>query len=70
MIDMNRSKFPTRYRVCVGHSSVTVDGFSPAEAIHAARIRLSLDLPRLYDVIHSLEDHRFEVTQLNTPQPE
>ncbi|MCP4190358.1 MAG: hypothetical protein GY768_07000 [Planctomycetaceae bacterium] len=64
MIDMNRSKFPARYRVSLGHASVTVDGFSPAEALHAARIRLSLDLPRLYDVIHSLEDGRFEVTKL------
>ena len=61
---MNRSKFPTRYRVSVGHASVTVDGCSPAEAIRVARIRLSLDLPRLYDVIHSLEDDRFEVTKL------
>jgi len=64
MIDMNRSKFPTRYLVRVGHNSVTVDGHSRAEAIRQARIRMSLDLPRLYDVIHALEDQSFVVTQI------
>ena len=64
MIDMNRSRFPTRYLVRVGHNSVTVDGHSRAEAIRRARIRMSLDLPRLYDVIHSLEDQCFVVTQV------
>ena len=65
MIDMNRSDFPERYTVSVGHARVVVDGHSPADAIHQARLRLSAEMPRLYDVIHSLDDHRFVVTQVN-----
>ena len=36
------------------------------EAIREARIRLSTEMPRLYDVIHSLDDSSFCVTNLSS----
>jgi hypothetical protein len=64
MIDMHRSEFPGQYAVSLGHTRVVVNGVSPAEAIRQARLRLGVELPRLYDVIHSLEDAQFTVTLL------
>ena len=49
------------YRVKIGHSSVIVDGTSREDAIRAARRQLSRELPRLWDVIHQLDDNRFDV---------
>jgi hypothetical protein len=53
-----------RYRVEIGHTSVTVEGETVQEALSAARIRLCRELPRLWDVIQSLEDHCFRVMRL------
>ena len=49
------------YEVSVGHARVRVRGASRDEAIAEARAQLCLDLPRMWDVIHSLEMQRFEV---------
>ncbi len=65
MIDINRSEFPGQYAVSVGHTRVVVDSVSPAEAIKQARLRLGVEMPRLYDVIHSLDDSQFTVTPLS-----
>ena len=68
MIDMNRSEFPGQYAVSVGHTRVVVDSASPADAIRQARLRLGVELPRLYDVIHSLADSQFTVTPLSVQE--
>ena len=62
MIDLNRNRFPDgKFRVTLGHASVEVAGRSREDAIARARLRLSSEMPRLYDVIHRVEDSRFEV---------
>ncbi len=53
---------PVRYQVEVGHWSLEVDATSRAAAIAAARKQLCQQLPRLWDVIHSLPASRFAVT--------
>ena len=58
---MNNSKILKNYRVSVGHSEVVVQATSSVEAIALARRELSLELPRFYDVIKSLEPERFKV---------
>ena len=65
MIDMNRNQFPDRYEVRVGLARVQVEGRSPNEAVEQARRKLSLDMPRLYDVIYGLAQERFEVERLS-----
>lgn len=52
-----------RFRVHVGHNHVDVEGHDAREAIQAARSRLSLEMPRLWDVIFHMEDHRFRVEE-------
>ena len=49
------------YRVKVGHAEVVVRARSPKDAIAAARRKLALELPRLYDIIRGLDPARFEV---------
>jgi len=49
------------YEVRLGHASVVVVGHSEAEAIRAARLRLSDEMPRLWDLIHRLDASRFHV---------
>jgi hypothetical protein len=63
MIDRNRSSQTERYHVRVGHSSVTVECYSPDEAIALARRMLSLEMPRMWDVIQALAADRFEVSK-------
>lgn len=65
MIDMNRNQFPDRYEVRVGLARVRVEGRTPNEAVEQARRQLSLDMPRLYDVIYGLAQERFEVERLS-----
>ena len=50
------------YVVRLGHNSVHVDASSDADAILQARQRLAADLPRMWDVIHGLDDSRFRVS--------
>lgn len=63
MIDRNRS-LPCQYQVTVGHLRVTVGGTSRDDAIQQARRALCVELPRLYDVIRSLDSSRFQVVPL------
>ena len=51
----------TTYRVQVGHAEVCVTGRSVQEAIQLARRKLSIELPRLYDVIQSMDESQFRV---------
>lgn len=56
------------YRVSVGHFSVKVEGRTRDEAIKEARRKLCHDLPRMWDVIQGLDDHRFEVAADTEPK--
>jgi hypothetical protein len=49
------------FRVRVGHWEVRVKAPDTDTAIDVARRQLSLELPRLYDVIRSLTTSRFQV---------
>jgi hypothetical protein len=59
------------YQVSVGHFTVKVEGRTKEEAITAARRQLCRELPRMWDVIQSLETSRFEfasnIEQKRTP---
>jgi hypothetical protein len=58
-----QSSADTRYyRVEVGHNSVMVESTSAEGAISAARTLLSLQLPRLWDVIQKLTPDKFKVS--------
>jgi hypothetical protein len=61
MIEWNSSRPQMDFEVTVGLMSVVVRGASREEAITNARMKLSQDLPRMWDVIHGLEDSRFNV---------
>jgi hypothetical protein len=52
------------YRVEVGHNSVIVQSTSVEGAIGAARTLLSLQLPRLWDVIQKLTPDKFSVSMI------
>lgn len=65
MIEWNSQKPRLEYEVTVGHMQVTVRGATEQEAIQQARTELCRDLPRLWDVIHGLADHRFSVHCVN-----
>ena len=59
---MNENEKRTiRFCVRIGHHAVVVEAPSPHEAICEARRLLCVEMPRLWDVIHHLEDSRFEV---------
>jgi hypothetical protein len=49
------------YRVRIGHHDFRVRARDAAEAVEVARRQLARELPRLYDVIRSLTDSRFQV---------
>ena len=51
----------TTYCVKVGHTEVRVAGRSVQEAIRLARRQLSIELPRLYDVIQAMDESQFHV---------
>ena len=61
MIDVNRAHPLMRYQITVGHSRVFVWSATRQQAIQEARIKLSLEMPRLYDVIHAMDESRFVV---------
>ncbi len=52
------------YRVKVGHLTVDVEGQTKDEVILEARRRLRLEMPRMWDVISSMDDQQFEITPL------
>jgi hypothetical protein len=60
-----KSNNPQDYRVIVGHASVTVSGRSRDEAIQNARTRLCIEMPRMWDVIESLDPRSFQIQPLN-----
>jgi hypothetical protein len=57
----NHNELLKSFRVCVGHWEMRVKAHDREEAIVIARRHLSLELPRLYDVIRSLTANRFQV---------
>ncbi|PQO30348.1 hypothetical protein DTL21_23605 [Bremerella cremea] len=61
------SVMPHRYLVRVGHNQVTVVCQTAAEAIQRAKTQLRHDFPRLWDVISSLSESKFEVQDLDQP---
>ena len=66
MISQSQSQHRLRkFSVTVGHASVTVEGMTHDEAIERARRQLCLELPRMWDVIQSMDDSRFLVAVLN-----
>ncbi len=52
------------FEVSLGFATVQVEGATISEAIDAARKRLCVDLPRMWDVIQSLDSQRFQVRLL------
>jgi hypothetical protein len=52
------------YKVEVGHNSVLVQGTSAEEAIRVAKVKLSHELPRLWDVIQKLTPDKFRVSMM------
>ncbi|GAA4437773.1 MULTISPECIES: hypothetical protein [Bremerella] len=62
--DLN-PEMPHRFLVRVGHNQVTVVCQTAAEAIVFAKKQLRRDLPRLWDVISSLSESKFEVRDLD-----
>ena len=52
------------FRVQVGHNTLNVQGASAEEAVREAKRRLCLELPRMWDVIQSLDDSRFQVSPI------
>ena len=53
-----------QFRVQVGHEKIVVRGSDRAAALHEARRRLCLELPRMWDVIEKMEDSRFVIEEL------
>lgn len=68
MIDRPRTpESETFYDVTLGHSRVRVMGHSLEEALQQARRALSVEMPRLYDVIHHLDAARFQIEAVISP---
>lgn len=53
-----------RYSVRVGLRQLEVNGQSRAEAIERARAQLCDEMPRMWDVIQTLEVHKFDIREL------
>jgi hypothetical protein len=63
---MNDDTQPTKrlYKVEIGHNSVMVESATPEDAIRAARTKLSLEMPRLWDIIQKLAPEKFNVSMV------
>ena len=61
----NDYETPSTFRVNVGLSTVTVEGTTRDEIIEQARKKLSLDMPRMWDVIQAIDDRRFLISELD-----
>ena len=57
---MSEARRSQPYSIQLGHTSVEVHSVSPEIALSEARRRLSLEYPRLWDVIHAADDDRVE----------
>ena len=53
-----------RYRVEVGHAAVHVESHCVQDAVKEARRRFCLEMPRLWDVIQTMDATRFRVQLL------
>ena len=56
--DQNPSK---KYEVTVGHARVTFECGDQRQVIPEARRLLSLEMPRLWDMIQTMAESRFQV---------
>ena len=64
MIDHAASRpVSTAFEVRVGHVRVTVAAESREDAVIAARRRFCDEMPRMWDVIQTLADEKFEVEE-------
>jgi hypothetical protein len=59
MIQLNPEYESKKFNVTCGHHLIVVEAKNEREAIDEARRRLSVELPRLWDVISSMEESRF-----------
>ncbi len=53
-----------KYRVKLGLAEVVVQCRSKEEAIRLARTKLSDNMPRIYDAIHSAKDMEFQIDEI------
>jgi len=58
---MNSSQPLKTFHIRVGHWEIRLRAHDPEEAIALARRQMASELPRLYDIIRSLTDNRFQV---------
>ena len=61
MIQPDSTGRKNKYHVRLGHAQTTVVCGTRDEAVRLARQRLSVEMPRLWDVIHSIADKDFRV---------
>jgi len=54
------------YRVIVGHISIDVSATNNKQALQQARRQMCNEMPRLWDVIATLDDSRFVVQELSS----
>ena len=52
------------YEVRIGHTRVRVQGRNDEEALRQAKDRLCLEMPRLWDVIQSMEINNIEIRKM------
>lgn len=52
------------YTVQIGHAVVSVKGRCKEEALNLARRELCLQMPRLFDVITTADQERFEINRI------
>jgi hypothetical protein len=64
MLDEPRNEEYRRYEVRLGYAAVTVQGGSIRQVLDEARRRLCQEMPRLWDLIRSATDDRFEIREL------
>lgn len=62
MIEWNSARPQLEFEVKLGHLQLVVRGATKDEAISQARMQLSREMPRMWDVIHKLDDSRFDVS--------
>ena len=69
MTDKTQPNNVRQYQVRMGHTKITVQGDSPEETVRHARRQLCLDIPRMWDVIQTIEEGRFVVDLLEYGSP-
>ena len=53
------------FHVKVGHAEVTVEARDREHAVQRAKRRLSIEMPRLWDVIHQIDTRGFHVDEVD-----